>query len=472
MFENIVRRFTNRWQVLLLVALLLLAISPEPLHRAWVGSIKRASVALQYDRIPTALEEVEAALVAEPALASLHLLASDLAFHLGDQARSEKHLLEVQPGLLNDESNFCRLARLEDGASTAQTPDASFLRWIEACPSGYQQAKARWLDAFRTDPGADQLAFFEALHRTRPDDAQIHSVYAQLLSVYDPGRAPDHLRRLSNASGGLNELERDLLRVITSTAAQGSQAYLHAQVGQVFARYQRWPIARASFQAALQVEPDYVDALAYLGLAREQTGQDGSAEILSALAAAPEDPRPYAFLALHYLKRGETELASDALDSAARRDPENPAIAAQLGSVYAELGDFSAATQAYLTATDLAPDDARFWLLLANFSLYYDLDLSGLARPAARNAISVAPQSADGYEVLGTIQLTLEEYALAERSFRTALAIKPDSPGAQYNYGLLMEIQGHPEIAQAAFDAAAIMDAGGHYGQMAERMMD
>jgi Tfp pilus assembly protein PilF len=470
--DRIALRFQNRWQVLLITILLLLACSPTPLPHAWVDRLNRAAVALQAAQVTQALENIELAIAAEPALANLHLLASDLASFLGENERSDNHLSAIDPKTLENQENFCRLARTIDLAETEQFPDPRWERWVTECPFAYEQVRGMQLGIFSSDPDPNQLPYLKYLLQIRPYDRQIQRAYAQLLSSTNPDQAIEPLRVLSNLPGENYPLERDLLVAIQSSSKQGSRAYTFAQVGQVFARYQRWPMARINFQTAVLEDPDYSEARAYLGLSKEQMGLDGYSEISTALSADPGDPRRYVFLAIHYQKQAEPELALQALDTAARLDPENPAFAAQLGSAFAELGDFSAATQAYLAATDLAPNESQFWLLLARFSLEHDIDLVGLGLPAVRNAISMEPENPVGFELLGTIQFELEEFTLAERSLRSALALEPVSPSTQYVYGLLMQMEGQPEIARAAFLAASLMDTEGRYAQIALRFLE
>jgi tetratricopeptide (TPR) repeat protein len=429
--------------------------------------LNRASIALQSGSIHQALEEIEEALALEPALAELHLLASDLAYFLGEADESEAHLVAAEGALQDKQIGFCRRARVEINLTFQGSPDSTWKRSIQDCPLAYHAAVEEMLEVFLSNPQRSLLPYLERLYLAEPAETRIQQAYARLLSVYAPEDAIDLLRELAERNSEDAALERDLLRAIAGAQNEDTPAYTYAQVGQVLARYQNWPLARLAFQNALVEEPDYIDAQAYLGLAKEQTGGDGYAEISSAISAQPQDPKAYVFLAIHHLNRDETTAAHQALDQAARLDPENPAIAAQLGAVYAEIGDFSAATQAYLASTELASRDGQFWQLLARFSLDHDIDIRNLGLPAARNAVSVDPDNASAYELLGTIQLELEDYTHSLRSFRTSLMLDPLSPRGQYLFGVLMLASGDREAADAAFLAAATLDKSGRYSDRA-----
>jgi Flp pilus assembly protein TadD len=471
MFENITLRFRSRWRTISIVIALMLAVSPTPLDTRWVSSLTRSSIALQSGQVDQALLEIETALEAEPALAGLHLLASDLAYHFKSYDQSRTHLTAAKKVYRGSEIGFCRLARNDFKSEFDDPPDHQWERLVRECPSSRKEASVTILQIFENDPDPALLPYLEVLHEANPDQYQIRRALAFLLSSSYPEQAVEHLRALSNLDPDGSELERDLILAINESSSEASPAFAFTKIGQVFASYQQWSLARLALEAALTTEPEYADALAYYGLALEQLGEDGSDPISAAVAADPQDPRALVFLAIHHQTRGEIEQARLALDKAAGLDPDNPAIAAQLGSVYAEIGDFTAATQAYLAATQLAPSDARFWLLLAGFSLEYDLDLKQIGLPAARNAISMDPGNARAYEMLGAIQLNLDQFVLAERSLQTALALDQRAPSAQYTFGLLMLAFGKRQAAEAAFSAASIVDETGQYAQLSARFL-
>lgn len=470
MIEKLVFRFRGRWYVLVTVSLILIAFAPSPLHRRWVASIRGAQQALNSSRIEDALADIEHAIQAEPAAEHLHMLAGELANFIDDDQRAEYHFRALSLSVDDASTTSCGPVISDSPENYNSDSIGELMQRFEHCPSAYKQARQISLERFKSNPQMDQLERLEQLHRFNSDDIEMHRAYALLLTVGQPLEALDHLRVLS-ILGEPGSLESDLYLTLRTTLESDSAAYTFAQAGQVFARAGYWRLAQLSFKAALMEEPEYAEALAYYGLAKEQNGLDGSEEIRAAISSSPANPLFHVFLAMHHQKLDHVELAREALDTAARLDPNNPAIAAQLGSVYADIGDFTAATQAFLAATDLAPDDARFWHLLARFSLEYKIDLESLGLPAARNAISTDLTDATGYELLGTIQLELQRYLLAERSLRKSLVIDPLSARAQYAYALLKDQRGQVEPARAAFRAAQILDPEGQYGELAGRIL-
>jgi len=111
----------------------------------------------------------------------------------------------------------------------------------------------------------------------------------------------------------------------------------------------------------------------------------------------------------------------------------------QLGVVETKLGHRDEAMQSFQTAVDLS--GGRY--ASAEFGLGYLLYLEGKPREAEtviRRGLEVDENSADGYTILGMIQLKLEHPDDAEKSAREALLRKPDFALA---YLVLADAYGH-----------------------------
>jgi cytochrome c-type biogenesis protein CcmH/NrfG len=222
----------------------------------------------------------------------------------------------------------------------------------------------------------------------------------------------------------------------------------------------------------LEIDPDIHEARAYLGLSKDQIGQNGLDDLLAAADALPDQSLPHVFLALHWLNVGEEEQARDALTVAAQLDPLNPAIAAQLGEVYIGLGDLVAASAAYRQAADLDPKNPAFWLLLARFSNQYDVDIQTLALPAARNAVALSTRETAPLVELAYTHFLLGNHILAERLLWRAVALDPFNAQTQYYLGLLFDAQGNRNGAWAAMKLASSLNAPERYQALAKRWIE
>jgi tetratricopeptide (TPR) repeat protein len=124
------------------------------------------------------------------------------------------------------------------------------------------------------------------------------------------------------------------------------------------------------------------------------------------------------------------------MHQAAATDPENPALQAEIGSFLSEMGDLPAAQAYYERAIRLAPEEAVYYRLLAQFCLEHGIQVRQVALPAARRAVILAPQEPASLDVMGHTLYILGDYRNAERFLRRALQIDPDLALARLHLGM------------------------------------
>ena len=309
------------------------------------------------------------------------------------------------------------------------------------------------------DGSLDVLAnIIEALKHAGQSDPGLTAQLAYRQTLDDPSLAAPLLRDLAQSG---DPLALDLLTRLQDTKPDEGQAYLSARIGEAFARHQQWAFAADAFEAALAMDDAYLEARSYLGLAYEMLGKDGRQELEQAIRAAPNASLPHVFLAQHWSRIGELELALGELEIAARIDPENPAIAAELGNVYAQSGKHDLAIQAFRAATSLAPLNAEFWRLFAGYSVKYEVQLKELGIPAARNALVLDPESIDAAALLGYAHLAAGDPLLAQRMILRAVRTTPSSVFNQFALGMLLIHQGEAIAGLASMRTAVSIGASG-----------
>jgi Flp pilus assembly protein TadD len=159
------------------------------------------------------------------------------------------------------------------------------------------------------------------------------------------------------------------------------------------------------------------------------------------------------------------------LAQAAELDPTNPSIAAELGGAHEDQGEMTSALAAFLHAAELAPREAAFWRLLAEFSLRNEIEVRQVGIPAARNAYALAPDAA-ACDNLAMAHFLSGDLVLAERFLRRALALDRARPETQYHLGLLFLERDQVAAARAAFETAARLDPEGAIGELATRTLE
>jgi tetratricopeptide (TPR) repeat protein len=182
---------------------------------------------------------------------------------------------------------------------------------------------------------------------------------------------------------------------------------------------------------------------------------------LDQISADPEDARSYIALARVHLQSGEHEAAVAAAEQAIRLAPEWPAVWRVHAAALFASGRFAATEKSVLEAIRLDPDDGSLFQMYARV-----LSLCGRSKEAlqwaeraleldpddetahhlfaallcevhpskwkvseelARRAVSLNPEDADSFAVLGAILVTRRQFEEAEQHFRTALSLEPNN---------------------------------------------
>jgi tetratricopeptide (TPR) repeat protein len=292
-----------------------------------------------------------------------------------------------------------------------------------------------------------------------------------LHAVTRPEEAVAPLRKAQQLSDESIPIASALIRAIEEGRSANSLAYSLTSIGQVLTQNSVWTSAIWAFEEALTYNPEFAEAHAYLGLALDQSGQNGYTYLENAIAISPENTLGYIFMAYHWQLNEEPETAKVYLDEAAHLDPTNPAIRAELAQVYIDLGDLQAAKAALELTLTLAPEDPQFWYLLAQFSIERGIELETLGIPAARNAFLLDRDNPLGLVLLGNAHLVLGNIELAERLLWRAVRIDPNIAMTQFYLGLLRYIQDDYERAQAAWELALRLDPDGSIGELSHRMI-
>jgi adenylate cyclase len=95
------------------------------------------------------------------------------------------------------------------------------------------------------------------------------------------------------------------------------------------------------------------------------------------------------------------------------------------------------------------PDYAPAWALLAD--IYRTRGNASRQEEAARRAIELDPNLADGYVALGVVELGREKLLLAENRYKQALALDANNEGVLFTYGNLLGAVGRVKEALATY---------------------
>src|SRR3990172_1656025 len=450
-------------------SLLILVLAPKPgLTRTGI-LLSKAAQAAAAGEPASALEAVRRAREFEPALAALDTTAAWLALQSGDAAQARALLGEARTRAADPDSLAC--LEFDLGLASANPGQAS--NPPPSCQAGLIDLEA-WLAASlaRGDLAAAKGALETSID-SRPGDLRAWEALTTLTALTAPEAVEAVAMRALRVFPQGSPVLDGLLSLARRESSSGlTPAVSAARAGELLAAQGDWPLAAAAWRRAVELDPNFPQARAFLGLATSMTGGQGLAELQRAAAEAPRDPIVRSLLGQYWLAQGDAVHAERELAFARTLDSENPAIEAAYGSALEMAGKYPQAAEAYRTAAETNPQDPAFWKLLAEFSLRRELQVTTLGLPAARNAASLAPDDAAAGAVLGYANHLSGGGLLGERLLQRSLSLDPARALTWYRYGLLLLDRARYTDARAALATATDLDPAGSVGRLAKLSME
>ncbi len=211
--------------------------------------------------------------------------------------------------------------------------------------------------------------------------------------------------------------------------------------------------AENGYRRALEIKPDYVDALVGLGGILIETGRIEEAErcCRKALRLQPGAPRLLYNLGAVLIARGAFDEAIARTREALAAAPDYAEAHANLGTALLGIEDFAAAAAALGEAIRLKPDyaDAHHNLGLVHLS-------EGRIEEAIacfKKAIALRPGYVEAHVSLANTWRRLGDWVEACAAYDAALAIRPGDASALLGSGFTLIDKGDAEGAKARFDA-------------------
>jgi tetratricopeptide (TPR) repeat protein len=455
-----------------LIVVILIVLSPSAFPHAMYESIEEAQSALLFGRLDQALQSLEEVRSFEPATLGLRQSELIIALRLGLWDDAERHLRILENLWPNSDEITCSRLQLDLARDRYTTDTQNDAPSLSSCPGVETALHRHASELFNAGDFESALPLFENLIAYGTESRLEQTMYALYVAATDPSNAVDLLREAQNGQNSYSRLALKLLIIIQDNQDSQAPAYLSAQLGQAFLREGEWNLALKSFENAVFQNPEFAQAWGYLGTVKNRIGLDGGEDIEEAIRLAPNDPIILVLQATYYNAQAEPELALPLLELAAKLDPENPAVASELGQTYILLGELESAEMAFRQATFLAPDEPSFWNLLANFSLRYEIDIDLVALPALRNSLILEPDSIESLRSLGYAYHMLGNPLMAKRALNRAVVLSPTDPTTQYFLGLHYQAQGLPDKAIAAWIAARNFSPQHPYSLMAMRALE
>jgi tetratricopeptide (TPR) repeat protein len=317
-----------------------------------------------------------------------------------------------------------------------------------------------------------------------PGDATIHYRLGLVTATQEPESGLAHLARAVELDETLGSRARIMQRGITSARVAESRAYSLMAAGRALASLDEWKFAEEAFRQATLASPNYAEAWAYLGEARQHTvdglwpagnkvlpPETGLPELKKAIELDPNSIPAYLFMGLYWRRQDRYDQALASLQTAIEIEPENPVLQVEMGEILATLGDLNAALTAYRKAGQLAPNDPSYLNFLVAFSLKYEYHIEEIALPAARQAVILAPDDPAVLDSMGQVLIKLDDQINAERFIARALEKDPEFAPAHLHMGQVYLLQGKLALAQAQFNQVKELAPDSPAAEQAQRLI-
>jgi len=268
-----------------------------------------------------------------------------------------------------------------------------------------------------------------------------------------------------------------------------ANAQVPVRLGCLLSQQNQPNAARAQFQKALRVQPDYVPAveqLVELDLAEKQYaaalqrvqqlvarhpnlavsqlllgttlaagGQTDEAEsaLTKAISLQPDSQAAYLLLAQLDVQRGLNQKALEQLQTALKKDPNDLSAVMLKAMIYNSQADYEDARMAYEKLLAVAPDNG---VALNNLACVYADHLNQLdkAYPLARRASEIDPSDPYIADTLGWILYRRGDYTPALIALRESAAKLDSVPEVQFHLGMASYMAGYDSYALSAFRRA------------------
>lgn len=287
-----------------------------------------------------------------------------------------------------------------------------------------------------------------------PEDASAHYRLGLLLALTNPEDALSELITASQLDPQLGPAVESLRSALNLASLSDSSSDRFVLIGRGLGLVQEWELGRAAFDSAVEADEKNAEAWAWLGEANHQTGLDGGTELDQALELDPHSSTVRGLRGLYFQRSGNFRNALIEFQAAAQEDDKNPAWQVSIGETYSKLGDLISALKAYQAATELAPEDASYWRMLALFCAQNNVNIKTVGIPAAQKAVILDKEDPALLDLLGWLLILDQRYEESERILQQALELDPENATAHLYLGMLYMQTKEPKSARDHFVAA------------------
>jgi tetratricopeptide (TPR) repeat protein len=187
------------------------------------------------------------------------------------------------------------------------------------------------------------------------------SLMCMLLAVAAWAQQDDQSKTGANLDASIERvdaLQKRLEELNAQSADRAEDPSFFFELGNIYSDLQRREDAFAAFEAALELDPDYVEVLVNIGALKIEIGRVDEAvvHLKKAIKLRPEDPRARVNLGNAFYSRGNYYAAMTEFREAIKIDPNAYEAHYQIAVAFADAGIYREAIRVWQKVMKLAPD--------------------------------------------------------------------------------------------------------------------
>ena len=388
-----------------------------------------------------ALETLQQILSSAPGHLPSVLLAGATQFALGSLSQAEQYVKQYLKAIPNNLYAIKLMASIQlknnqiRQAITTLTPA---LKSVQQDPQLFALAGEAYM---RSKDFTKASEYFEKAGELAPGNASLYTALAMSKMGQGDNKSAiadlEQAAQLDDQSGRagvmlvlthlqLREFDKALKAVESQLAEQPDNPLLHNLKGGIYLGKKDLAKARASFNQALSIQPDYFPAISNLARIDMQENHPEAAQqrFEDVLKRDKGNVQAMNALAGIAIARGDKEDATGWLEKASRENPGELQPALQLGAHYLAMNDPGKSLALAKKLQGAHPDNLSVVELLARSYLATgdkDAALENFQKLAAR-----LPDSAPAQLQLAQVYSSMQNNRAAANSLKRALTIKPD----------------------------------------------
>jgi tetratricopeptide (TPR) repeat protein len=304
----------------------------------------------------------------------------------------------------------------------------------------------------------DSLLTLQQWVQVEPENVKAFYRLGLLSALMAPGQADQYLQRAIDLDPSYQSRVDPIQKALQSTADVENQGYQKVILGRTLGNLDEWKLAKSAFEQAVNLQPGYAEAWAFLGEAKQQLGEDGWAELQKAMSLNPQSVLTQALMAVYYRRHNQPEKAMQALAKILNLEPGEGTWLIEMGYTLAQNGNINGALTYFQRAVDMDPQNASFWKELADFCVQNNLNVMEVGLPAARQYLILDPHSSVAMDTLGWVFMSLGDNISAERFILDAIDADSTNASAHLHLGQLYLMAYKNDEAYAQLALAVKLD--------------